>query len=478
MKLRPHKGHSTSLTSLRGLSTKPSSEPTFGISPRTMAWQQVSDTKWERPVSNVEGYLIFSSSMSANLYDGHENFTFFSKIQLETQNLDLIPALKHAWKQIRYEQPQITATVESMKKVYEVPDTNALEEWLASTFIVSSASDADDLYSTAKPIHHATLYYLPTSSEIVFRCPHHTIDATGVLLFWHSYLQALEVPRAGLRFGNEPASLAPSMEQILNHSGNTVERFHTKGTELFTKWADCIPGVAPGIQLETAPSGRCQITEMVFPVDTTRALVAACKITGVTVTAAVHAAYARAAIKYSDSEPQRSQYVASTQFDIRRYLPEPYDSNRYAVSNYVDTLPYMVDLPASFWDIAKSLHKHYQTSIKGNAEVLDANGHMTRILGDVTLAPEFLAKLSTKDAVVSSLGIVERHVQREYGSNIKVKDLKIGLDIVMGSSMLLIYTFHDQLRLEYSFNDGLESAEDVQTYLEEVRSILTQELLA
>lgn len=96
---------------------------------------------------------------------------------------DIQSVLKHAWKQIRYEYPQAATTVEGMKKIYEVPTETSLEEWLASTFIISQAKDSKELHQSVAPIKQSTLYYLPRSSELVFRGHHHTLDGVGILLF-------------------------------------------------------------------------------------------------------------------------------------------------------------------------------------------------------------------------------------------------------------------------------------------------------
>ena len=75
-------------------------------------------------MDGLEGYFAIIARASADMADGREHYTLFSKLKLEAD----IPGLRHAWKQIRYEQPQIATTVEDMKKVYEVPDNEALDE--------------------------------------------------------------------------------------------------------------------------------------------------------------------------------------------------------------------------------------------------------------------------------------------------------------------------------------------------------------
>ena len=443
-----------------------------------MSWEKVSDVRWERPVDGLEGYFIVMADITARLCDGREHYTLFSVLKLETvPSSDIAPALKHAWKQTRYEQPQIATTVDAMKKVYEVPDEKALERWLSSTFIVSSASSSEDLYSSVEPIKQATLYYLPKSSEVVLRAHHHTIDGIGILLLWHSYFEALKSPAKEIKFGDEPARLAPTMEKVLGYAEQPTQEQSERATALFMSWAGSIPGIGPVSQLGTASSGRCQNTELVFATDTTKALVAACKEKGVTVSAAVHAAYIQAIAKHADPESKLSQYVTAAQFNLRSYLPEPYSSSKYAASVYYTPLPYKADLPASFWDLAKSLTEYYQNSFKGDAEALELKGHFARVLCGAVQTPEFLASPVSKDALVSSLGIGEQYLQREYGSAIKIRDLKIGVDVVLGMSMLFFYTFQDKLRLVYAFNDGFERAENIQTYLDEVQTVLVQELL-
>jgi hypothetical protein len=78
---------------------------------------------------------------------------------------------------------------------------------------------------------------------------------------------------------------------------------------------------------------------------------------------------------------------------------------------------------------------------------------------------------------VSSLGIVENHLHRQYGETVTVTDFKLGIDVVLGASGFFFYTFHDQLRFVYSFNDGYEELDEVQEYLQDVERILREELL-
>jgi hypothetical protein len=444
-----------------------------------MVWEQVSSNRWERPLDGLEGYFNVVAGITAGLCDGREHYTELAKIKLEINLPDVEAALKHAWKQIRFKQPHIATFTDGMKIVYEVPDTKGLEEWLALTFIMSSALDADNLYQSVKPIKQATLYYLPRTSELVLRAYHYTIDGIGILIFWHSYLSALSSPKKDIVFKDEVARLAPCLEEVFDFPVTPSEETLNKAMETFMSWAGSIPGIDPISQLRSAASGQYYNTEVVFSAKTSNTLIRAYKAKGITVTAAVYAAYIRAVMKYADPASKVSQYVTAMQFDLRHYLPEPFNSSRYGVSIYYTPWPYKINLPTSYMDISKSLHEYYQAMFKNNANImekLEIKGHFMRLLYGAVQIPEFLAKPISKDALVSSLGVVERYMQREYGE-IKVTDFKIGVDVVNGMSMLFFYTFQDQLHLVYSFNDGFEKATDIDRYLGEMENILVKELL-
>ncbi|KAB8217709.1 hypothetical protein BDV33DRAFT_176723 [Aspergillus novoparasiticus] len=443
-----------------------------------MSWTKVSERRWERPVTGMEGYFVYTGSVSAAHCDGRHQYTIFSKLKVDLgiNPADVESALKRAWKRLRSEQPQIATTVDGTTMVYEVPDEAALQEWLASTFVVSSAADAEDLYRNVEPIKQVTLYYIPKSSELVLRAQHYTIDGTGTLLLWDRYLTALATPAEEVTFGDEHTRLAPSIEDVLKVSEPTAEETE-KATALLMSYATKAPGVGPVSKVGTVPAGRSQNAEVTFPTRTTEAIVKVCKEKGISVTSAVHAAYIQAIIKHANPNGTLSRYVSLGLFNLRPYLPKPYSTSEYAASVYYTPLPLDFDLPAPFWETAHALDKYYRTTVKDDPEILPLHTHMTRILCQASQMPEYQG-LIPGDAQVSSLGIVERYVQHRYGNTVKVLDVKMGVDVVLGMSMFFIYTFYDQLRLVYSFNDGYEEPAHISMYLEEVQKILTEELLA
>ena len=444
-----------------------------------MSWSKVSEHRWERPADSWEGYFIFTGNLTASLCEGRQHYTIVSKLKINIAVVDVVSALKQAWVQLRYEQPQLATTAEGTKFVYEVPDDVKLQHWVTSTFIVSSASNADELYQSAQPVKQATLYYVPNSSELMFRAPHYRIDGVGTLLFWHSYLSALANPTKDIHFGDEPSRLAPMMDEVLGSKPPTQEQTE-KAAAILMAWASSCPGIGPVSDLGTAPPGQCQNLEVVFPIKTTEALIKASKSKGISVTSAIHAAYVMALVRHANPNSNQSEYVAISQFNLRHYLPEPYSTSKYAVSLYYTPFPFKLNLPSTFWDATHALDKYYKTTFKNNTENLQLREPLTRAIYDLAQSPEFLASPVPSDALVSSLGVVEQYLHQSYSGTVpvKVEDLKFGVDIVMGMDMFFIYTFRDQLRMVYSFNDGFEKPANVQTYLEEMRKVLDEELLS
>ncbi|PYH98526.1 hypothetical protein BO71DRAFT_447120 [Aspergillus ellipticus CBS 707.79] len=400
-------------------------------------------------MGGMEPHFAFVGAASGALCDGRQQCTIFSKLKVDIDVGD---------------HPQIAATVEGMNKVYEAPDEAALQEWLASTFIVSSASDADEVYHSAAPIKQATLYYVPKSSELLFRVHHFTIDGIGMLLLCHSYLSALAAPAKDLKFGDEYTRLAPTIEEALGYTTPTSEQIEKAGRD-FMSWAVNAPGIGPVSKVGAVAAGEYQNTELVFPTQTTEAIIKACKDKGISVTSAVHAAYIRAIVKYADPSSQNLPYVTANLFNLRPYVLAPYNTSQSAASVYFTPYPYKLDLPASFWESAQALNRYYKNLIKDDPEILNRTGTLTNIVHTTAQSPD--------------LGIAEQYLRRTYGSNVTVRDLsKVGVDVVLGMSMFFIYTFQDQLLLVYSFNDGYEEASNIDAYLEEMQRVLAEELLA
>ncbi|KAL4786988.1 hypothetical protein BJX76DRAFT_354603 [Aspergillus varians] len=280
--------------------------------------------------------------------------------------------LKQAWVQLRYEQPPLVITVEGSTKVYNVLDGGDLQAWLAETFVVSSAADADELYRTLGSIVQATMYYLPQASQLVLHVYHYVIDAIEVLMLWDRYLRAFAScsKRPNIRVSIEPAFLAPSFADLL---GGHCSPSREQAEEIIATWMEYANKAAPRglVQVSNAkhmPAGQCRSTRIIFPAQATTASIQVCKARDISVTSAVHVAFILTFLKVADPNLQSTHYMTSLNFDLRPCLPKPYTTSRYAASVYYTPLPFNMEPLDSFLETARIINQSYRTTFRDDSQ--------------------------------------------------------------------------------------------------------------
>ena len=103
-----------------------------------MSWKEISPGRFERPLDSIELFFQALAAGGAPLKREHWTVTAVAKLQRKASADNTETALKHAWKTMRYDHPQIACFADGATKVYEVPDDDAVDSWMASTFIVES----------------------------------------------------------------------------------------------------------------------------------------------------------------------------------------------------------------------------------------------------------------------------------------------------------------------------------------------------
>lgn len=441
-----------------------------------LQWTQVSPTRWERTLSGMEEYFVFIGNITAALYDGRQQYTVLSKVKADLNIPDVESALRHAWKQVRYEEPDIATTLEPGKKVFEVLDDSNIDEWVNSTFIIDHEHDGEELYRLGRTMKPATLYYLPKSSELVMHAHHATVDGIGMIMFWDRFFRALTSPNANISFGNEHIRLLPALDDVLGSSSRPAPEQAKMGMDLLMEYIGKLPAIGFPSKVGKVPPGQCQAMEYVFDEETTSAIIKGAKAKGITVTSAVHAAYITVLSKYADPESNTTRYAAPNEFNLRNRLQPPY--SLAAAANYYVPLPFSIDLPATFSELSVELNNYYRTTLSARPEILEIQGYFTRALEQVAKTPEYQNAPIPTDALVSSLGIVENHLSRSYGEGdaVVVKDWKLGCDCILGMTGFHFYTFRDRLRFVYQINEAYQDPADIRMYMEEIEKVLREEL--
>ncbi|KAL4806623.1 hypothetical protein BDV18DRAFT_137900 [Aspergillus unguis] len=445
------------------------------MSDSQMQWSQVSPTRWERTLSGMEEYFVFIGNITAALYNGRQQYTVCSTVKVDLNIPSPEKALREAWKQVHHEEPDIATSLEPGKKIYTAVDDTSIEEWADRTFIIDHEKTGEELYKLGRTMKPATLYYLPRSSELVLHAHHATVDGMGMIMFWDKLFNALISPKQDITFGDEHTRLAPALDDLLGSSGAPTPEQQEQATALLGEYIGKLPAIGLPSKVGKVPAGTCQAMEHILDEETTSTLIKACKARGITVTSAVHAAYITVLSKYADPEGVTSRYASPAEFNLRNRLPAPFD--KAAAANFYVPLPCSVDLPVSFEDLLLVLNKYYRTTLTERPEILEIHGYFTRVLEQCVKTPEYQAAPIPTDALVSSLGIVENHLQRNYGdggSQVVVKDWKLACDNVLGMTGFHIYTFRDKLRFVYQFNEAYQRPEDIKLYMQEVEGLLRE----
>jgi hypothetical protein len=426
----------------------------------------------------MEEYFVFIGNITAALYDGRQQYTVLSKVKVTLNIPDVESALRHAWKQVRYEEPDIATTVEPGKKIFEVLDDTSIEKWVDETFIIDTQRDAEELYRIGRTMKPATLYYLPKSSELVIHGHHAVFDGIGMIMFWDRFFRAVTSPNYDINFGGEHVRLAPALNELVGLKGPATQEQSEKGLAILMEYITKLPAIGFPSKVGKVPAGQCQAMEYVFDEESTSAIIKACKARGVTVTSAVHAAYITVLSKYADPDSNTTRYASPNEFNLRGRLEEPY--NKVAAANYYLPLPFSVDLPATFDELSTALNKFYRGYLNQHPEVLDVQASFTQALQQVVKTPEYQSAPIPTDALVSSLGVVENHLQHSYGERdavVVVEDWKLACDNVLGMTGFHFYTFRGKLRFVYQFNEAYQEAKDIRLYMEEMERVLRGELV-
>ncbi|MCJ1331375.1 hypothetical protein MMC10_008065 [Thelotrema lepadinum] len=293
------------------------------------------------------------------------------------------------------------------------------------------------------------------------------------MLLWQAFFTALGGPQETFSWGDETTRLAPTMEGIWGFSDTPTPELAEEAKALLMSWLAGVPGCGPPSKIGTSPP-ECQKIDLIFDAQETLALVAASKARKVSVIFAVHSAFALAKAEHATDETKGKDYVSLAQFNLRDYLGSPYNTAAYATNVYYTSIPIITPV-GSFDEIAENMNDLYSGAIAKNPKMCELNGHYLRAFFAIAQTPEFLEGPVPGDALVSSLGVGERYLKRDY-NGVKVSNLRFAVDVVMGLSIVFLYTFEDHLRLTYCYNEGFQSGLDVQAILDSTADILKHEL--
>lgn len=450
------------------------------------SWKEISPGRFEQPLDSIERFLLALARGSLALNREHWSVSTFARFEMEASLPDTELALRHAWKTMRYDHPQLACVVCEETKVYEVPDSAALNTWVDETFIIAPASATkQELLASFRPSALATLHFLPSKSEIIIHSSHWRIDFIGALSLMQNLFDAIAEPRQ-VQFGDEGRNLSPCRDKAANYS--TLEDFGSPAlvkerekaaADLVMQLLSNMPSIGlPTQNLNQTPGGTHR-SEIVLEPGPTSLVVSASKRRGLTVTTALHAALIVALQQVTPVPPSSSsKYTSWGIFNVRPLLKAPFDDpSTHPITAYFAGLPLALHA-STYTNLALQLKKFYKQRLPPSAD--------SHIRGDVLVSytsqmADIAGQSSPVDVpapgepMLSSIGVVDGYLKSNYGE-IKVKDFWVGVETMTPQIVCYLWTWQGKMTLSACYNETFYDKTFVLDFLERVIDILVTEL--
>ena len=450
-----------------------------------MPWSEIASGKYQRGIGENEAFIKLIGDPGHP--SGREHWAINSIATFEpSESLaqeDLSTLFRNAWKNLRFQHPSIAArAIDDTTLEYAVPDSTALDQWAAKTFRVVEDSAADELIPSLKPSPYATLIFLPTSNEVLGRTAHWRTDGLGVLHLLDAFLtlvtsSSLPDP-AGLAWGEEPARLAPAVEDAANiplEPSPAQRVLARRYVETFYQAAGAL-GIPYKGTPSTLPRGT-RSARLAFGTADTAAVICACKARGLSITAAVHASIAAANWALAAPDRKTRHYTSTVRFGLRLYLPERYRGQAYAAGLYTTGWMVTVEAGKHWEENAERYGTEYRSGLC--EEYVEAHREYARGLGELIRNMPAGGDDPPSEVDISSIGVAEGFVERAKGTKdrgLKVQSVSVGVEILTRQCVCFVWTFREILNLNLVYNESFHDKEDMSTFVRMVKEILMREL--
>ncbi|KAI9149660.1 Loline biosynthesis cluster 1 transcription factor lolU1 [Paramyrothecium foliicola] len=487
------------------------SQPTQDKGTAPPGWEISGPNEISRPFDLLEEWFHRIVG-GGNLTRERDSFgsNYVAKLKFPDSVKDPVPYVRRAWLLTRYLHPQLGATYSS-----DTPDVKYTirpldpENWLKTTFFVEqgpsatykSAEDAVAQFPSKPTI---TAHWIPATSELLMRATHLQIEGIGFSQLTHSFVTSLTsilrhgldldlsaypsnvkvpTPSPGVSIGAETFSYADAPDYI------------KKGVDRFiTQLQQGQPGIALPMRAGAETAAPTDTRRLVFKLDETLSadVRKACVKNKVSVAAAIHTALVRVTASYPQDSATKDLLIVLTA-NMRRFLFGPDQPPELAVGLYSTAVSYCIpgglDPQIKFVDLARKVGEKYATDLSD--VVRDDEGKPVSFL--TMLSPwidrytQVVSGLSFgspmfRSPAVSSLGLMEKLVQRSYsfGDNekdqVEVEDLWWSVDVLDQGAYFHISTFRGKLRLQVCFNQSYYTEAFVSEVIQKIMDELVQGL--
>ena len=449
-----------------------------------MAWVETSTGHWQRPIGENEKFIKAIGDRAHAAGREHWSVTSAATLRLPASQSDVeLPAkLREAWQALRLEHPSIACTAQNDTLTYVVPDIKALEQWTEETFTIHNEDISTvDLVANIKPSKYVVGHYLTKTSQIIVHLAHWRTDGFGALQLIDAYVSALSDIISGtssLQWGQEPASLCPSVEEVLSLPEAPTPEIKAAADKYIATLAHARGGIGVTFKGDgsTLPQGTRSVT-LQLSEHLTNSIVSACKARGLSVLSAVHASCASITHANAPEERKGQHYTSTIRLSLRPHMPSPYNTAEYAAA--ICTGGYMCKAPASqSWaETATQYNREYASGV--TPELLSSRRQYAVQVQELFAKGLPQPNPPPSEVDISSVDDAEKLVSPVHGQDegkIKVLDVSVGVETLTRQMYCFFWMFRGRMQFSLVYNEAFYDEEVPRRLLDQLKQTLEMEL--
>ncbi|KAM5456324.1 hypothetical protein MaudCBS49596_001346 [Microsporum audouinii] len=453
--------------------------------PLSREWTQTGPTTYERAVDDLEKLYLFFATIGYGRPD-KQNWYTTTAIKVETEREDFVEDVKEAWKALRYDHPNLSATIQDDRWIYRVADEQELCSWLQETFHIHDVErSARQLFPfETNPSTRAVLHVLPRTQELVLQAPHTHVDGIGMVTAFDRMMRLLVAPLATQPdFGKESSNLIPPLSITAEVPKYTLSQKQTWDS-IFQSFMSQFPSIRVHTENTGVPATKARLQWLTFTVEETARIVARSKELGFSVTAAVQAAHSHAAIIHGQTNSTAHTTLAI--YNAREYIDPKLYPHQNLVGPHVFAMPAVIPVtPDSFVQTARQARQVFIDYKKDGLLRAISPLYVSEFVSALS-APPPPGMPAPADLQLSSLGVVDKYIDTVYWppeqesgkkrSHVEVQDLWISLDILTPDVASEVWTFNGNLVIELIYNEAFHREESITYLLRLIQEQLAQGL--
>ena len=443
-----------------------------------MSWRETVPGHFERPLDSIELFFKSIGEKGATFNREHRAVRAYAKFCHDPSVGDVKSALQHAWKTVRYLQPQIAVYLQGDVIIYDVPHHADMESWMAETFLVETVLTVDELLASPRRSSLPTLHYLPKTSEVLFCSSHWRIDAIGATTIMNILFNSLAEP-SRISFGDEGKKLSPGRDEAARFPQNVSQEDDDAATSLLMEYAVNLPALGLPVELVNEISGAIRRIESRLPPATTSSIIAACKARELSATTAAHAALIVALQELSSDAYAAERYTSWGTFNYRPYVDADHTNPAtHPVAVMLCSLP-ITFTTCDFYENASSLKPFYkQLQDPFNSAALHAMlAPYTRKCAAMINQPLPPGMPHPTEPLVGSIGILDRYLDGRYGQGaVEITDFWLGGVVLTRQPLFYVWTWRGEMTLSMCYNEQFYTSGVMRSFVESVLGVLLKEL--